>query len=345
MAHHEPDDRRGRRHRDEASREDQRRWGYDPDEDRHARGVGQDERQFGHDRGWGPYDGERRADADDPQAPRGRFPRQGEAPPAGEGWTGGSSHAAGPGRGPWDGGAPDSAYSRDMAAGRQGEWLAPSRRAGLGGRSLDGPGDWGGRDGQADRHDAGGAWREEPAGDARALPERPDEPAFDRVMQPGHTLPLAAGSGGGGAWTRSAAGMGLGGVPDAPPWPADPARAGRRGPKGWTRSDERIRDDVCERLSRRHDLDTADVSVEVRQGHVRLDGTVADRPMKHAIEQVVDGCLGVQDIDNRLRIMRPGPPDRSPQPRASVPPDSPTAREEARGHRVVLPRDGSGYLG
>lgn len=37
----------------------------------------------------------------------------------------------------------------------------------------------------------------------------------------------------------------------------------RRGPKNWTRSDDRIRDDLCERLSHMHDIDASDVSVTV----------------------------------------------------------------------------------
>jgi hypothetical protein len=109
---------------------------------------------------------------------------------------------------------------------------------------------------------------------------------------------------------------------------------GPAGPKGWQRSDERIHDDVCERLSR-SGLDAADVSVQVRDGRVTLSGTVSDRPMKHAIESLVDGCVGVRDIDNRVKVMRPGPdagPRDAPAPaHASVPQDSPTARDEARG--------------
>lgn len=114
------------------------------------------------------------------------------------------------------------------------------------------------------------------------------------------------------------------------------------GPKGWQRSDERIHDDVCVRLSR-GDLDARDVSVEVHDGHVTLSGTVSDRPMKHAIESLVDGCLGVRDIVNRIEVMRmppgPGASDDPPRPHASVPQDSPTARDEARG-RTSLPLPG-----
>jgi osmotically-inducible protein OsmY len=78
----------------------------------------------------------------------------------------------------------------------------------------------------------------------------------------------------------------------------------KRGPKNYQRSDERIHEDVCERL--RHDsrLDVAEVSVEVDHGTVRLEGTVPDRQMKHAIEDIAAGCAGVRDVENRIRVVR-----------------------------------------
>jgi hypothetical protein len=44
------------------------------------------------------------------------------------------------------------------------------------------------------------------------------------------------------------------------------------------------------------------VSIDVRGAKVVLDGTVPSRHMKHAIEDLVDACPGVQDIDNRVRV-------------------------------------------
>jgi len=103
--------------------------------------------------------------------------------------------------------------------------------------------------------------------------------------------------------------------PDAPPgdtWPAasvpdrffEPSAA--RGPKGYVRADERIREDICEQLMRRNDLDVRDVAVTVADGVVVLDGTVPQRSMKHRVEDVCDGTAGVRDIDNRLRVPRAG---------------------------------------
>lgn len=80
-------------------------------------------------------------------------------------------------------------------------------------------------------------------------------------------------------------------------------RSQRIDPKGYTRSDDRVREDVCETLSR-SGLDVREVSVQVKDGHVTLEGTVNDRRVKHDIENCVDDCGGVKDIDNRIRVSR-----------------------------------------
>lgn len=76
----------------------------------------------------------------------------------------------------------------------------------------------------------------------------------------------------------------------------------RKGPKGYTRSDERIREMLCERLTHEEDLEVSDVSVDVKDGKVTLEGTVPDRYMKHHIEDLADSCWGVKDVENRLRV-------------------------------------------
>ncbi len=83
----------------------------------------------------------------------------------------------------------------------------------------------------------------------------------------------------------------------------------RRGPKGYTRSDERIREDVCERLACALDIDVSDVTVEVHDGRVELDGTVPARWMKHDIEDLADSCMCVRDVENRVRVHRSGEHD------------------------------------
>lgn len=93
---------------------------------------------------------------------------------------------------------------------------------------------------------------------------------------------------------------GRGGLHGERPWRERPFP---RGPKGYQRSDERIKEDICERLMQSYFIDSSEVSVDVRGAKVMLEGTVPERYMKHAIEDVVDACLGVEDIENRIRVV------------------------------------------
>jgi len=77
------------------------------------------------------------------------------------------------------------------------------------------------------------------------------------------------------------------------------------GPKGYKRSDERLKEDVSERLFEAYHIDSSEVTVEVQGAKVTLEGTVPSRHMKHAIEDLVDNCPGVADIDNRIRVASP----------------------------------------
>jgi len=87
-------------------------------------------------------------------------------------------------------------------------------------------------------------------------------------------------------------------------WRQEPRRRYRPGPKGYQRSDERLREDISERLMEAQHIDSSDVTVEVTGAKVVLEGTVPERRMKHAIEDLVDACPGVQDIENRVRVRR-----------------------------------------
>jgi hypothetical protein len=81
-------------------------------------------------------------------------------------------------------------------------------------------------------------------------------------------------------------------------------RRGGKGPKGYKRSDERIREDVCDRLSHQWDLDATDIEVTVSNGEVTLTGTINDRDQKHRAENVADAVSGVNDVHNQLRVKR-----------------------------------------
>jgi osmotically-inducible protein OsmY len=95
----------------------------------------------------------------------------------------------------------------------------------------------------------------------------------------------------------------------------DPPRDSPRAPNHPRSSDERIREEICARLAqpfgRVHSseladerLDASDVTVTVDAGKVTLEGTVPERRMKLYIEDLVDACPGVQDIENRIRVGR-----------------------------------------
>jgi osmotically-inducible protein OsmY len=86
----------------------------------------------------------------------------------------------------------------------------------------------------------------------------------------------------------------------------------RTGPKGYTRSDERIREDISERLMMADSIDSSEVTVSVKDGRVTLEGTVPTRSMKHSIEDLADYTAGVQDVENRIRVERPGTPSVAP---------------------------------
>jgi hypothetical protein len=73
-------------------------------------------------------------------------------------------------------------------------------------------------------------------------------------------------------------------------------------PKNYRRSDERIHEDVCERLWDEPGVDVGEVSVKVKDGVATLEGTVPDRTMKHVIEDIVSAVFGVNELENRLRV-------------------------------------------
>jgi hypothetical protein len=77
-----------------------------------------------------------------------------------------------------------------------------------------------------------------------------------------------------------------------------------KGPKGYVRSDERIREDVCDRLSVDDEIDASDVTVTVKGGEVTLEGSVVDRHSKHRAEDITDSVPGVRDVTNRLRARK-----------------------------------------
>lgn len=79
-----------------------------------------------------------------------------------------------------------------------------------------------------------------------------------------------------------------------------------RGPKNYARSDERIRDDVNDRLSDDSWLDASHIEVTVTDREVTLNGTVSSRDDKRRAEDLAEHCSGVNHVQNNLRVQRQG---------------------------------------
>jgi osmotically-inducible protein OsmY len=75
-------------------------------------------------------------------------------------------------------------------------------------------------------------------------------------------------------------------------------------PKGYSRSDERIREEICDVLTRRQDIDPSRLTVSVADGEVTLEGKVQDLDTRRIVDDIASRCVGVQQVHNQLRIER-----------------------------------------
>ena len=75
-----------------------------------------------------------------------------------------------------------------------------------------------------------------------------------------------------------------------------------RGPKNYTRSDDRIKEDINDRLTDHSYLDASDIDVEVNSGEATLTGFVNSRRDKRMAEDIVEDVSGVKNVENRLRV-------------------------------------------
>jgi osmotically-inducible protein OsmY len=75
-----------------------------------------------------------------------------------------------------------------------------------------------------------------------------------------------------------------------------------RGPQNYTRSDDRIREDVNDNLTDDWGVDASNVTVTVGNGEVTLDGTVATRLQKRRAEDCAEEVSGVKNVQNNLRV-------------------------------------------
>lgn len=75
-----------------------------------------------------------------------------------------------------------------------------------------------------------------------------------------------------------------------------------RGPEGYTRSDERVRDDVHDKLTDDWLLDASRITVSVENGEVTLSGFVDHRRDKRRAEDLVEDVSGVRHVQNNIRV-------------------------------------------
>ncbi|PYS95117.1 MAG: osmotic sensory protein [Acidobacteria bacterium] len=75
-----------------------------------------------------------------------------------------------------------------------------------------------------------------------------------------------------------------------------------RGPKNYRRSDERIHEEINDRLTDNEWLDASDIDVSVNSGIVILTGTVDSRYAKRLAEDIADSVSGVINVQNNLLV-------------------------------------------
>ena len=74
------------------------------------------------------------------------------------------------------------------------------------------------------------------------------------------------------------------------------------GPRGYRRADDRILDDVNDRLMWHGYVDATDIQVDVNDGVVTLSGTVNTRREKRMAEDAAESVSGVEDVTNQIQI-------------------------------------------
>jgi osmotically-inducible protein OsmY len=88
-----------------------------------------------------------------------------------------------------------------------------------------------------------------------------------------------------------------------------------KGPKNYTRSQERIKEDVSDRLSDDSFLDASDIEVQVNGNEVTLSGQVDSRYSKHRAEDLAEDVTGVSHVQNNLRVKETTPQENRSNPK------------------------------
>jgi hypothetical protein len=79
-----------------------------------------------------------------------------------------------------------------------------------------------------------------------------------------------------------------------------------KGPRSYQRSDNRIFEDVNDRLSDDPYIDATDIEVTVNNGTVMLKGTIESIDLKWRAEDIAETVSGVKNVENLLRTNKAG---------------------------------------
>jgi hypothetical protein len=75
-----------------------------------------------------------------------------------------------------------------------------------------------------------------------------------------------------------------------------------KGPKNYLRSDERISEDINDRLQDDPYVDASDIEVHIDKCEVILGGTVQDKYAKRRAADIAEDVRGVRHVENRIRV-------------------------------------------
>jgi osmotically-inducible protein OsmY len=75
-----------------------------------------------------------------------------------------------------------------------------------------------------------------------------------------------------------------------------------KGPRNYSRSDDRIKEDINDRLSDDPWVDASDIEITVSNAEVTITGTVKERSEKRRAEDLAEAVSGVKHVENRLRV-------------------------------------------
>ena len=256
---------------------------------------------------------------------------------AGQGWSrGGDQFAERERTGAWDRSSDSRTYGREpnrMYGGHQDRQRGYDDRGASGYGGSGSPGGYDGPDRGGGSYTGGGyggsgvgerAWNDRGSGDERGGYDQRRGGGFGGREDMGYrgggysgagdTTGYGGGPSGYGAGDyRQGRGMdggvyaGTGGQSGSQAGEPEPWRRGRgphagKGPAGFQRSDERIKEAVCEALADHDDIDASNIDVAVKGGEVTLSGTVDDRRTKRLAEECVECVRGVKDVQNQLRL-------------------------------------------